>query len=126
EDIAQSFDTIFKNQTNRTFIALFASNIRRIGSLLALAKARGKKVVFLGRSMHSYTKLAHEQSSLDIPEDTLILPENADKYPDDKVVVLLTGSQAEPQSALLRLAHGTHRDMKLREKDQIIMSSRFI
>ncbi|MCB0416972.1 MAG: ribonuclease J [Bdellovibrionaceae bacterium] len=126
EDIAKSFSHLFKEQNTRIIIALFASNIRRIGNLLKLAHEQGKKVVLLGRSMHSYTRLAHEQSSLNIPEDTLILPENADKYPDDKVIILATGSQAEPQSALLRVAHGTHRDLQLRPGDRVMLSSRFI
>lgn len=125
-DIAESFEQILKKQTGRMLIALFASNIRRIENLLKVAHAQGKKVAFIGRSMHSYTRLAHEQSSMNIPPDTLILSENIKDHPDDKVIVLATGSQAEPQSALIRVSHGTHKDFHIKPGDQIILSSRFI
>lgn len=125
-DVERSFEGIFQRQKTRIVIALFASNIRRIGNLLAMAHRMGKKVVLLGRSMHGYTRLAHEQGSLNIPEDTLILPENTQRYPDDKIIILATGSQAEPQSALVRMAHETHKEVELKPGDLVILSSRFI
>lgn len=125
-DIARSFERIFAAQDGRLFIALFASNIRRIEHLLKMAHLAGKKVAFGGRSMHSYTRLAHEQGSLNIPPDTLILVENIQNYKDNEVVVLLTGSQAEPQSMLVRVASGQNKDLKLRPGDRVILSSRFI
>jgi ribonuclease J len=125
-DIAQSFEGIFSRQTGRLVIALFASNIRRIERLLGLAKKLHKKVALAGRSMLAYTKLAHEQSSLDIPEDTLILLENIHQYPDKDIIILATGSQAEPQSALVRVAQNIHKDIRIRSGDLVILSSRFI
>ncbi len=125
-DIAKSFEQIFASQTGRLLTALFASNIRRIERLMQLASAQGKKVALAGRSMHSYTRLAHEQSSLTIPADTLILLENTHKYPDDKVIILMTGSQAEPQSALVRVSQGVHKDIQIKSGDRVILSSRFI
>lgn len=125
-DISHSFESIFENQSGRILIALFASNIRRLESLLQIAHRRGKKVALVGRSMHSYTRLAHDQDGMDIPKNTLILAENVGNYPDDKVVFLLTGSQAEPQSALVRIAHGEHKEIKIKSGDQIFLSSRFI
>jgi len=125
-DITHSFEGIFGNQTSRLFIALFASNIRRIENFLRIAHQLGKKVAFAGRSMHSYTRLAHEQKSLKIPEDTVVLLENLERYPDDKVIILATGSQAEPGSALVRIAHGNHKEITIRSGDQVILSSRFI
>jgi ribonuclease J len=126
KDISQSFEGIFAGQSGRLVIALFASNIRRIEGLLWLAKKLHKKVALAGRSMLAYTKLAHEQSSLDIPEDTLILLENIHQYPDKQVIVLATGSQAEPQSALVRVAQNLHKDFRIRNGDLVILSSRFI
>lgn len=125
-EIAENFLKIFEKQTGRILIGLFASNIRRVEHLLKAAKACGKKVAFGGRSMHSYSKLAHDQKSLDIPEGTLILLEDIGRYPDDQVIVMLTGSQAEPQSALVRIASGVHKDVKIRPGDTVMMSSRFI
>ncbi len=125
-EITDSFEGMLSQQKSRVFIALFASNVRRVGNLMHLAHRLGKKVVLVGRSMHSYTRLAHQQKSLQIPENTLILAESSHEYPDDQVIFLATGSQAEPQSALLRLAEGSHREIKLKKGDLIMMSSRFI
>lgn len=125
-EIRESFEGILCKQTGRLVIAMFASNIKRLEKLLELAHSQGKKVAFAGRSMHSYTKLAHEQESLKLPPDTLVLLENLGDYADNRVIVLATGSQAEPQSALLRIAEGIHKDFKIKEGDLVIMSSRFI
>lgn len=125
-DITSSFENIFRKQTGRILIALFASNIRRIENFLRVAHSLGKKVAFAGRSMHSYTRLAHDQGSLEIPEDTLVLLDNLERYPDKDVVILATGSQAEPGSALVRIAHGNHKEFEIRQGDLVILSSRFI
>lgn len=125
-EIKDSFEQILKRQKSRMIIALFASNIKRVEKLLQLAHSQGKKVAFAGRSMHAYTKLAFEQNSLEIPAETLILLEQVGQYPDDKIIVLVTGSQAEPQSALLRISEGIHKDFQIRPGDLVVMSSRFI
>jgi len=125
-DIEKSFEKILGKQTGRLVVALFASNIRRLEKIFAIAKRQQKKVALMGRSMHSYTRLAIEQGSLKVPEDTLILVENTDKYPDDRVIILTTGSQAEPRSALVRVSEGIHKDFQIRKTDTVIMSSRFI
>ncbi|MFM8269334.1 MAG: ribonuclease J [Pseudomonadota bacterium] len=125
-DIEKSFENILSKQTGRLIIALFASNIRRVERILALAKKQGKKVAFMGRSMHSYTRIAFEQSSLNIPDDTLIPIENIGKYRDEQIIVLSTGSQAEPRSALVRVADGIHKDFEIQKSDTVVMSSRFI
>ena len=125
-DIEKSFEKILGNQTGRLIIALFASNIRRLERIMAIAKKQGKKVALMGRSMHSYTRIAFEQSSLVIPDDTLIPIENIGKYCDDQIIVLSTGSQAEPRSALVRVAEGIHKDFEIRKTDTVVMSSRFI
>jgi ribonuclease J len=124
--VLQSFTKLFLEQSGRLFIALFASNIRRIENLLWECHRQGKKVGFAGRSMHSYTHLAHQQKSLNLPPDTLHLLEELGQFPEDKTIVLLTGSQAEPQSALVRIANGTHKDLRIKSGDKIILSSRFI
>jgi ribonuclease J len=124
--VTSSFEGIFSRQSGRIIIALFASNIRRVENLLWTAKAQTKKVALCGRSMLSYTRLAHEQDSFKIPEDTLIMLEDINRYPDESVIILATGSQAEPQSALVRVSQGIHKDLKIKPGDLIILSSRFI
>jgi len=125
-DIEKSFEKILGNQTGRLIIAMFASNIRRLERIMAIAKKQEKKVALMGRSMHSYTRIAFEQNSLTIPADTLVPIENIDKYRDDQIIVLSTGSQAEPRSALVRVAEGIHKDLEIRKSDTVVMSSRFI
>ena len=125
-EIRDSFQDILSKQKGRMIIALFASNIKRLEKLLELAHAQGKKVALAGRSMHTYTKLASEQNSLSIPPNTIIPLENTGQFPDDKVIVLMTGSQAEPQSALLRISEGSHKEFHIRHGDLVVMSSRFI
>ncbi|MBM4316315.1 MAG: ribonuclease J [Deltaproteobacteria bacterium] len=125
-EIKDSFTEILNKQTGRVVIALFASNIKRVEKLMHLVHSQGKKVAFAGRSMHTYTKLAFEQNSLKIPPETLVLLENIGMFPDDKIVVLVTGSQAEPQSALLRISEGIHKDFQIKKGDLVVMSSRFI
>ncbi len=125
-DIERSFERILSEQTGRLFIALFASNIRRIERLLALARKHDKRVALAGRSMHAYLKLAFEQSSMKLPEDTIILLEDAHQYQDQRLIFLLTGSQAEPQSALVRVAAGENKNLQIRNGDRVILSSRFI
>ena len=125
-DIATSFERLLGEQTARIFIALFASNIKRIEKIMHIAHRQGKKVALGGRSMHSYTKLAFDQSSLGIPPETLILLEDLDRYPDNQVIILLTGSQAEPQSALVRISQDNHKEVEIKNGDTIILSSRFI
>jgi ribonuclease J len=125
-EITASFERIFREQTGRLLVALFASNIRRVESLVAVASKLGKKVAFAGRSMHNYTQLAQRIGAMDLPEDTLIHLDQTSRHRDDSVVVLLTGSQAEPQAALVRIAQGTHKDFKIRPGDTVVLSSRFI
>ncbi len=125
-DVTEAFEPIFRAQTGRLFVALFASNIRRLENLLKLAKAHGKKVAFAGRSMHSYTRLAHGLDKMELPTDTIVLAENLERFEDKDSIVFLTGSQAEPGAALPRIAHGTHKEFKLRPGDHVVMSSRFI
>lgn len=125
-EIADSFEGILEKQVGRLVIAMFASNIKRVEKLLNIAHDQGKKVALAGRSMHSYTRLAFEQNKLHIPPDTLVLLENCGDVPDNKLIILSTGSQAEPQSALLRISEGIHKDFQIKPGDQIIMSSRFI
>ncbi len=126
KDIQGSFEKIISKQKGRLFIALFASNIKRVERLIKIAAKQKKKVALSGRSMHSYTRIAHGINSFDIPADTLVLIEDHAKYPDDSMIFLLTGSQAEPQAALVRIAQGTHRDVQLKNGDTVILSSRFI
>lgn len=125
-DITGAFQKLFKEQKGRLIIALFASNVRRVENLFHLAKKQHKKVALVGRSMHSYVRLAHEQGSINIPENLLIAAEDTHRYSDDRIIILSTGSQAEPKSALVRIAQEVYRDVQIKPEDHVILSSRFI
>lgn len=124
--IMKSFNKLFSNQSSRIFISLFASNVRRIEKLLWLAKQHGKVVALVGRSIHTCVNIAHQVGLIKIPENILILPEDIHKYDDRKVVIILTGSQAEHKSALQRLLEGSHKYLKIKKGDLFVFSSRLI
>ena len=124
--VAESLAPYLEDQHGRLIITLFSSNIQRIQNILQIAKSQGKKVGLCGRSLHTYVSLAHEIGAIEIPEQTLVLMENIEDIPADQTIVLVTGSQAEPQSALCRAARGEHRDLKLSARDTVLMSSKFI
>ena len=125
-EVAKSFVDILSVQKGRILVALFASNIRRIENILGIAHKQYKHVALEGRSMHSYLRLAHEQGSIRIPDNTIVLMEDIHRYPDDKVIILLTGSQAETKSALHRISAGTHKNLQIKNGDCVLLSSRII
>ncbi|MBI2026911.1 MAG: ribonuclease J [Deltaproteobacteria bacterium] len=121
-DILENFDEIFAKEQARIVIGVFASNIRRIGNLLELAKKYKRKVYLDGRSMHQYTLIAQR---LGILKHADVITDYLDPK-DPNYVLIVTGSQAEPHASLTRLAYKTHSEIRLREGDLVILSSRFI
>ena len=108
----------------RDSIATFASNIYRIQQIIDLAIEYGRKVAVNGRSMVSNTEMARELGYLHAPDNVLIDIEEINKYPPEKVVLITTGSQGEPLSALSRMAQASHRTVKVGPTDFIIISAR--
>ncbi|MBI3557208.1 MAG: ribonuclease J [Deltaproteobacteria bacterium] len=129
ERIYHKFEEIFSNPTGLTLVAVFASNIGRIGQVLELAQKLGKKVALMGRSMENNSKLAFESGYLENMRDVLIsIDAVAALDSDDRknCIILSTGSQGEYRSALVRIANNEHRSIKLGEGDLVVMSSKFI
>jgi ribonuclease J len=124
--IRPAFERIFREAHGRILIAAFSSNIHRIQQVLTLAKEFGRKVVLVGRSMVANTRIAWERGYLEIPPGILIDLKDMDSLPDDKVVVLSTGSQGEPMSALSLMAFDRHKYLKAKPGDVVVLSSRFI
>ena len=104
----------------RIIIATFASVLDRLQSIILLAQKHGRKVALTGRSLETNVMLAHELGYMEIP-DGLIVPTDA-KVPDHKLIMLATGSQGEPTSALNRMAQGEHRQVQVKPGDTIIIS----
>lgn len=125
-DIKKTFRNIFGDHSGRIIVALFASNIHRISELLSLAVEFKKKVIFSGRSLITYTKVARKLGYLNIPEDVLIDEETIDYYKPEELLVLTTGTQGEAMSALSRISVGDHKYIKIKPDDLVLLSSKFI
>lgn len=125
-DIKNTFRKIFSDHRGRIIIALFASNIFRISELLSLAAEFGKKVIFSGRSLMTYTRVARKLGYLNIPEGVLIDEETIDYYEPEELLILTTGTQGEAMSALSRIAVNDHKYIKIKPDDLVLFSSKFI
>ncbi|MDD4275856.1 MAG: ribonuclease J [Clostridia bacterium] len=122
--VGQALDEIFaENATRRLFVATFSSNIHRLQQIFDLAVKYKRKVAFSGRSMLNVTDTAIKIGELRIDKEIIIDVEKADKYADKELVVITTGSQGEPMSALTRMASGEFNKIKIGDNDTIILSS---
>ena len=126
ETIGASLARVTEGRKGRIIIALFASNITRIQQIVTIAETRGKKIVFNGRSIENSVRLAKELGYLNIPPGMEIEIGDIGYYPDDEIILVTTGSQGEPMSVLARMATGTHKHIKIRKEDTIVLSSKFI
>ena len=124
KNIDQSFERLFiKAKDKRIIIATFASNIGRIQQIINCAANYGKKVAFSGRSMLNYVTIAQQMNYLDVPEGTIIDIDLITKYAKNEVVLVTTGSQGEPMSALHRMAFSEHKKVDVGPEDFIIISA---
>lgn len=114
---------IIKNARGRVFVASFSSHIHRLQQVCDAAKATGRKIVVTGRSMLTNIKVARELGYLDLEEDRLIDAYDLESLPDHEIVVLCTGSQGEPLSALSRMANGEHKSLSIHAHDTVIISA---
>ncbi|MGI6755520.1 MAG: ribonuclease J [Atopobiaceae bacterium] len=114
---------IIKNAPGRVFVASFSSHIHRLQQVCDASVAVGRKVVVTGRSMVTNTKVARELGYLKIGDNDIIDAYDVEKLPDDKIVVLCTGSQGEPLSALARMANGEHKSLSITANDTVIISA---
>lgn len=122
--VGQSFEMLFSRaEGKRLVIATFASNIHRIQQIIDLARRHGRKVAISGRSMENYVQTATELGYLDIDDDILIETSQINKVRPRDLIIVTTGSQGEPMSALSRMASGTHRQISITRDDVIIISA---
>lgn len=121
--VGPSLRHIIKNASGRVFVASFSSQIHRIQQVCDIATSAGRKVVVTGRSMVTNTKIARELGYLKVAEEDILDAYELKDIPDDKIVVLCTGSQGEPLSALSRMANGEHRSLSIYEGDTVIISA---
>ena len=124
--ISEKLARIVDESRGRIIIALFASNINRIQQIVNIAVERGKKIVFNGRSIEVAVNIARNLGYIQIPGGVEIHTDDIGRYPDDELIIITTGSQGEPMSALARMAAGNHKQIKTKKEDTIILSSKFI
>jgi len=124
--ILEKFDELFESAQGLTIVAMFASNVSRMGQVFEIAKKLGKKVALAGRTMEQNVRLGVEAGYLSGLESILISIDQIDEYPRDRVIVMSTGSQGEYRSALIRVSNGEHAHIKLEKGDLVLMSSKFI
>lgn len=121
--VGETFEKLFSDEKNRIIVATFASNIHRVQQVINAAVKFNRKVAVAGRSVENITKVANELGYLNIPEGILLDIDDIDKYPNDKIVIITTGSQGEPMSALSRMAASEHKKVDIRPGDMIIISA---
>jgi ribonuclease J len=119
-------EEIFSRTEKKLFFTCFSSSIYRIRIALELARAHGRKAVVLGRSMVESTEIAQDLGYIDVPPGLIINPGQMRDYPPDQLMILISGTQGEPMSALSRAAVDNHRHAKVEPGDTVILSSRII
>ncbi len=121
--VGPHLEEVFSRAEGRIVVTSFASNIHRVQQVIDAAAALGRKVSLVGRSMRKNVNIGRSLGHIEVPEGILIQPQEVEDWPDHKVVVVSTGSQGEPLSALRRMAHNDHRMIKLHAGDTVVFSA---
>lgn len=122
--VGQIFERLFRlYKDKRIVIATFASNLHRAQQAINSAARFNRKVVLIGRSMLAYVELARELGYLQVPDDIIITPQEAERLSENRVLVLTTGSQGEPFSGLVMMSKGANRQIRLGSRDMVIVSA---
>jgi len=126
EVIGKTLENIITKSTGRVIVALFASNIARIQQVVNIIKSGNRKIIFNGRSIELSVKVASELGMLHIPDGMEIDVDHIDQYAPHEILIITTGSQGEPMSALTRMSVDRHKQIKVEKGDTVILSSKFI
>jgi ribonuclease J len=124
--IGQAFHQIFAEAEGRVIVASFASHIHRVQQAISIAHLHGRKFAISGRSMQKNVNIARNLGYLDVPEGAMIKLAAIDDYRPEEILILSTGSQGEPLSALTRMAFGDHSQVALHEGDTVVISAKAI
>jgi ribonuclease J len=122
--VGEAFKQIIPSRTGRILVSSFASNIHRMQQAIEVGVDSGRKIVVVGRSMRRNMNVARNLGYVEVPEDAIVKPANLDDIPPHQQLILCTGSQGEPLSALTRIAYNDHPAIKVERGDTVIMSSR--
>jgi ribonuclease J len=121
--VGPKLEEVFGRCQGRIVVTCFASNIHRVQQVVDAASVLGRKVSLVGRSMRKNVNIGRMLGHIDVPEGMLVGPKEIEDFPDQKLVVISTGSQGEPLSALRRMAHGDHPQVELHDGDTVIFSA---
>jgi len=121
--VGEKFESIFKNTKKRIIVATFASNVDRVNQIITAAVRNKRKVAVSGRSMINIIEVATNLGYLEIPQGTIIPIEDVKKYQNSQLVIITTGSQGEPMSALTRMAFSDHKKVEITKNDLVIISA---
>jgi ribonuclease J len=125
--VFDGLDDVLDGADGRVIVAQFSSNLYRVRGMLDLARQHGRKVALLGRSLTRNFNLACEEGFMEVPADNLVIDaREIDNYPPEKLLIISTGSQAEPRASLTRMGLGDHRQVTLNATDTIVLSARRI
>ncbi|WP_277371495.1 ribonuclease J [Rhodococcus rhodochrous] len=125
-EIGGVLDTVIGKATNRVIVASFASHVHRIQQIVDVAERYNRRVAFVGRSMVRNMQIAQDLGYLNVPDGLEVDIDTAASLPDGRVVLVSTGSQGEPLSALSRMARGEHRQINIRADDLVVLASSLI
>ncbi|MGA7792464.1 MAG: ribonuclease J [Candidatus Acidiferrales bacterium] len=125
-NVRPRIEELTRAATRKVIVSCFASSIPRIQQIVDIAAASGRKIAFIGRSMVDNVELAHGMNRLRIPDGLVVRSQDINSFPSEKLVVMVSGSQAEPMSSLSRVAVDNHRLLTLDERDTVILSARII
>ncbi|GMR05062.1 MAG: ribonuclease J [Thermodesulfobacteriota bacterium] len=126
KEIGSNIEEIFRHCGGRIIVAAFSSNIHRVQQVLNCAVKTGRKVILNGKSMVSNVNIATTLGYLRYPEGLIVDMKDIGRFPDREMVLLTTGSQGEPMSALTRMSMNNHKQVKVKKGDTVILSSKFI
>jgi len=122
-EVGPHLEEVFARADGRIIVTSFASNIHRVQQVVDAASALGRKVSLVGRSMRKNVNIGRSLGHIEVPEGMLVQPHEVENWPDHKIVVISTGSQGEPLSALRRMAYNDHRQITLRSGDTVVFSA---
>jgi ribonuclease J len=121
--VGPQLEKVIEQAPGRVVVTSFASNVHRVQQVVSAAAALDRRVALVGRSMRKYVNIARSLGHINVPEGLLVQPREMDTFPDSKLVIMSTGSQGEPGSALRRMAHNDHPAVELKEGDTVVFSA---
>ena len=114
--VGSTFESVFKATKDRIIVATFASNVHRVQQIINAARNNNRRVAVSGRSMVNLVDVAIQLGYMKVPKGTIIDIDDIKKYPDENLVIITTGSQGEPMSALYRMAYSDHRKVEIKRR----------